>query len=386
MSRAPNKKRIEELSEKWLNGTITEAEQQEYDLWYGSIQDHEVNDLSESDLTQVESRIYQSIQEREGFDNKPVKVKMVRLLKRIALIAASIGLFGIAASQFYSMRSQQKKEDQTLLYSAITPGRDRATLSLDNGSVFDLDSLGKGEIFQQSGIRIEKNEKGELIYSVLDSSDEPTEILTNTISTPKGGQYRISLPDGSQVWLNAASRLTFPTVFTGESRRVELVGEAYFEVARNKKLPFRVITPKEEVEVLGTHFNVNSYRDEESSTVALLEGKVKVSLPSLEFKVLNPGEQTIVKGESLEVHPVDLSEAIAWKNGEFMFHNESMKSVMQKIARWYDVEVILKPELENISIWGSVSKYENIKEVLKIIEMTGSVHFNIEERRIYVMK
>lgn len=386
MSRAPNKKRIEELSEKWLNGTITEAEQQEYDLWYDSIQDHEVDGLSESDLAQVESRIYQSIQEREGFDNKPVKVKMVRLLKRIALVAASIGLFSIAASQFYSMRSQLEKENQALLYSEITPGRDRATLSLDNGSVFDLDSLGKGEIFQQSGIRIEKNEKGELIYSVLGSSDEPTEILTNTISTPKGGQYRISLPDGSQVWLNAASRLTFPTVFTGESRRVELVGEAYFEVAQNKKLPFRVITPKEEVEVLGTHFNVNSYRDVESSMVALLEGKVKVSLSSSEFKVLKPGEQTIVKGGAVEVFPVDLSEAVAWKNGEFMFHNESMKSVMQKIARWYDVEVVVASELENISIWGSVSKYEDIREVLKIIEMTGSVHFNIEGRRIHVMK
>lgn len=386
MSKIPDKKRIQELSEKWLNSTITEAEQHEYDLWYGSIQDHEVNDLSESDLAKIESRIYQSIQEREDFGDRSVKVKRVRLLKRIALVAACIGLFSIAASQFYSRLSQQKKEDQILLYSAITPGRDRATLSLGNGNVFDLDSLGKGEIFQQSGIRIEKNEKGELIYSVLGSSNEQTEILMNTISTPKGGQYRISLPDGSQVWLNAASRLTFPTVFTGESRLVELVGEAYFEVVQNKKLPFKVITSKEEIEVLGTHFNVNSYNEEESSTVALLEGKVKVSLPSSEFKVLNPGEQTIVKGESLEVHPVDLLEAIAWKNGEFMFNNESMKSVMQKIARWYDVEVILKPELENISIWGSVSKYENIKEVLKIIEMTGSVHFNIEERRIYVMK
>jgi ferric-dicitrate binding protein FerR (iron transport regulator) len=131
---------------------------------------------------------------------------------------------------------------------------------------------------------------------------------------------------------------------------------------------------------------VNSYRDEESSMVALLEGKVKVSLSSSEFKVLKPGEQTIVKGGAVEVFPVDLSEAVAWKNGEFMFHNESMKSVMQKIARWYDVEVVVASELENISIWGSVSKYENISEVLKIIEMTGSVHFNIEGRRIHVMK
>ena len=387
MSRIPEKKRVEELSEKWLNGTITKAEQEEYDLWYGSIHDHEVNDLSESDLAEVQSKIYQTIQEREGLGNRSVKVKRIRLVKRVALVAASIGLISIAASQFYSiLSSQHKRENQALLYSAIAPGRDRATLSLDNGSVFDLDSLGKGEIFQQSGIRIEKNDKGELIYSVLSSSDEQMEILMNTISTPKGGQYRISLPDGSQVWLNAASKLTFPTAFTGESRLIELVGEAYFEVAQNKKLPFRVITPKEEVEVLGTHFNVNSYSEEESSTVALLEGKVKVSLSSSESRVLKPGEQTVVKAGSMEVYPVDLSEAVAWKNGEFMFHNESMKSVMQKIARWYDVEVVVAPELENVSIWGSVSKYENIKEVLKIIEMTGSVHFSIEGRRIYVMK
>src|SRR5690606_14542808 len=131
------------------------------------------------------------------------------------------------------------------LYAAIAPGRDKATLSLDNGVVFDLDSLGEGDIFQQSGIRIEKNEKGELIYSVTESADDQTKIVMNTVSTPKGGQYRVSLPDGSQVWLNAASQLTFPTVFTGKSRIVELVGEAYFEVAQNSGFPFRVITPKE---------------------------------------------------------------------------------------------------------------------------------------------
>ena len=385
MSRIPDNKRIEELSEKWLKGTITKAEQEEYDLWYGSIQDYKVNDLSESDLAQVQNRIYQSIQEREDFGDRTVKIKQLRILKRIALVAASVGLFSIATSQFYNLKFQKEKETQDLLYSAITPGRDRATLSFDNGVVFDLDSLGKGEIFQQSGIRIEKNEKGELIYSILGSGSDKVEILMNTVSTPKCGQYRISLPDGSQVWLNAASKLTFPTVFTGKSRIVELVGEAYFEVAQNKKLPFKVITPKEEVEVLGTHFNVNSYSEEESSTVALLEGKVKVSLSSSEFKVLNPGEQAVVKTGAVEVYPVDLSEAVAWKNGEFMFHNEGIKSVMQEVARWYNVEIVVAPELEDISIWGSVSKYENIKEVLKIIEMTGSVHFKIEGRRIYVM-
>lgn len=385
MSEIPDKKRIEELSEKWITGTITEAEQEEYDLWYRSVQDHEVYDLSESDLAQTRDRIYQSIQERENLSNRLIGVKKIQILKRIAVVAASVGLFGIAISQFYSVLFQ--KEDQELLYSAILPGRDRATLSLDNGAVFNLDSLGKGEIFQQSGIKIEKNGEGELIYSVISSADNHIEVLRNTVSTPKGGQYRVSLPDGSQVWLNAASKLTFPTVFTGNSRVVELVGEAYFEVAQNKKLPFRVITPTEEIEVLGTHFNVNAYSDEESSAVALLEGKVKVSLPaSSEFQVLKPGEQTVVKAGAITVYPVDLSEAIAWKNGEFMFQNERIKSAMQKVARWYDVEVIVAPELEDIAIWGSVSKYDNIKAILKIIEMTGSVRFEIEGRRIYVMK
>jgi len=208
----------------------------------------------------------------------------------------------------------------------------------------------------------------------------------NTVSTPKGGQFKIILPDGSLVWLNADSQLKFPSAFIGADRKVELEGEAYFEVAKNKSLPFKVITRKEEIEVLGTHFNVNSYGEEETSSIALLEGKVKVAISSTDFDFLAPGQQAVVKNGSMTIHPVNLSEAVAWKNGEFMFNDENMKSVMQKIARWYDIEMVLAPQLENISIWGTVSKYEDIREVLKVIEMTGSVHFKIEGRRIYVTK
>lgn len=386
MSKIPDTDRIEELSEKWLSGKITKAEQEEYDRWYSSFEDCEVNDLLESDFIRLENRIYHSIKEKVHLGSSSAQRKKWQIFKKIALAAACVGLFITATFHFFSHPSPNEKEKSEALYTVIKPGTDRAKLSFDNGLVFDLDSLDKGQIFQKSGIRIEKNDKGELIYSVINSSVDPTDILKNTISTPNGGQYRVCLPDGSLVWLNAASKLTFPTLFTGDSRIVELSGEAYFEVATKKNLPFKVITAKEEVEVLGTHFNVNSYQEEETSAVSLLEGKVKVSFPSSEEKVLKPGEQVVANKDFVSVRSVDLTEVVAWKNGEFMFNNENIKSVMQKVARWYDIEVVLSPELEEILIWGAVSKYESIHEVLRIIEMTGLVHFKIEGRRVYVMK
>jgi len=388
MSKVPNKKRIQDLSEKWLDGTITIAEKQEYDLWYNSFKDHEVSDLAEEDLTKLQVELYQDIQRRENISYVYLKNRRIKGLKRIALFAASISLFIFSVAYLYYSFIGNTQKSQEKYFSSVLPGRDKATLSLDNGTVFELNSLKNGEILQEAGVRIEKTEAGELIYSILDPlASENKEVLMNTVSTPRGGQYRISLPDGSQVWLNSASSLKFPTVFTGKNRIVELAGEAYFEVAKNKNKPFKVITENEEVEVLGTHFNVSSYKEEETSSVALLEGKVKVSLHSAASKVLIPGQQSVVKAGSIEVYPIDLSEVAAWKNGEFMFNNENIKSVMQKVARWYDVEVVLAPEIEDISIWGSVSRYEKLEEVLKIIALTHeALHFKIDGRRIYVMK
>lgn len=320
MSEIPDKKRIEELSKEWLDGTLTAAGQEEYDRWYDSIQDHEVHDLSETDLNNIQDKIYQAIAAREHLGDKTSRVKRIRLLKRLPLIAASVCLFYVAALQIYTLGSKVTNEEQEVLYAAITPGRDRATLSLANGLVFDLDSLGQGEIFQEDGISIEKNEKGDLVYSILGELDDRTTVLVNTVSTPKGGQYKILLADGSEVWLNAESKITFPIAFAGESREVNLEGEAYFEVAQHKGKPFSVVTSKEEVEVLGTHFNVSAYGDDEFSTVALLEGGVKVSLPSsTAFKFLNPGEQSIVREDLVEVRPVDLTEAVAWKMASLCF-------------------------------------------------------------------
>jgi len=382
MSDKLTKKRIEELSEKWLNGSLTKGEQEEYDQWYGSFKD-EVHNLTESDFLEKKDKIYQTIQSREGLGANSIKLKRKKTLRHIALVAASICIFSIATSLLYNFILEKKRINQEILYSAITPGKDQAILTLDNGTIYNLDSLENGEIFKEDGISIEKNENGELIYSIEGKSKK---VIMNTVSTPKGGQFKIILPDGSLVWLNADSQLKFPSAFIGADRKVELEGEAYFEVAKNKSLPFKVITRKEEIEVLGTHFNVNSYGEEETSSIALLEGKVKVAISSTDFDFLAPGQQAVVKNGSMTIHPVNLSEAVAWKNGEFMFNDENMKSVMQKIARWYDIEMVLAPQLENISIWGTVSKYEDIREVLKVIEMTGSVHFKIEGRRIYVTK
>lgn len=387
MLNQPDKKRIIYLSERWLSGTITKAEQQEYDSWYGSFSDHEVHDFTEEELAKLQKKLYYSIKEQEAFGGAYLDNGRFKRLKRVFLVAASISFFVLSSIYLYTDIFRSSVNNEATALSEILPGKDQATLVLGNGMVFNLDSLSNGEILEEAGVRIAKTDDGELVYSILDPSANNNAVVMNTVSTPRGGQYRISLPDGSQVWLNAASSLTFPSVFIGESRTVELNGEAYFEVAENARLPFKVITETEEVEVLGTHFNVNSYKEEGVSSVALLEGKVKVSVPSRDSRILTPGQQTLVSTGSIKVYPVDLSESIAWKNGEFMFNNESLKSVMQKIARWYDIEVIVAPELEHISIWGSVSRYEHLGKVLKIIELTDeNIKFKVDGRRVSVMK
>lgn len=385
-------KYIQELSKKWLNGTITEMEKQEYDQWYSSFKDDEVYGLTEKDMEFLKDKVYKSIVKKEDLKKEKVeeKVDLARKTKRksiVIMLAASISLFILSGSYLY-FSNQVSKDSEKLLYVSIEPGKDKATLSLENGIVYDLDSLNAGEILQNNGVRIEKSEKGELIYSLIDTKCiDSKQALINTVATPRGGQYKLRLPDSSLVWLNAASSLKFPTIFAEDSRIVELSGEAYFEVSKDQNRPFKVLTGKETVEVLGTRFNVNSYDNEVTSMTTLVEGKVKVSIPDTESKILHPGQQISVhQKKGIKVYNVNIQEAVAWKNGEFMFNNEDIKSAMRKVSRWYDVEFVYETNVENVPIWGSISRYENIQEVLKIIELTEAAHFRIEGRRIYVMK
>lgn len=208
----------------------------------------------------------------------------------------------------------------------------------------------------------------------------------NTLSTARGEQYQVRLPDSSLVWLNAASELKYPSSFnTLKERRVELSGEAYFEVAKNKKQPFVVQADGQEVKVLGTHFNVSSYSDEPDAITTLLEGSVQIS-GNGEVKVLKPGERAVRTGNQIKVSEADLSEDMAWKNGDFYFNNVGIASIMRQISRWYDVDIIYQGELTDEKFYGTISRSKNIKQVLNVLEKTKSVHFKVEGRRVLIMK
>lgn len=382
------KEYIQKLSKKWLEGTITDREKREFDAWYSSFEDNEVDDLTEEDLLYLRDKIYNSIKEnkRLGERSEDIGSHKRTLSKRkwLIVLAACISVFVLLGVVFY-VTSHKKSDDN---YAVIKPGRDQAILSFENGLAFNLDSLDSGEILQDKGTRIEKTENGALAYSTTRNSVSRDEVFKNTVTIPRGGQYKIQLPDGSRIWLNAESKLTFPSHFIGDTRIVELAGEAYFEVVEDQNKPFKVLTEKGMVEVLGTSFNVSSYANEAVATT-LLEGSVRLSTfedTVSGTKVLEPGQQGIFTSSAISIQEVNTQEVTAWKDGEFMFNNEDIRSVMRKIARWYDVEVVYAPDIPNVPIWGSISKYEDITKVLGVIELTEAANFKIIERRVYVMK
>lgn len=275
----------------------------------------------------------------------------------------------------------------------ILPGDNKAMLTLADGRVISLDEAARGDLAEQAGVRIVKTKDGQLSYEPINKS-VGEEVIYNTVSTPKGGEYQLVLPDGTKVWLNAASSLRYPVRFTGDQRKVELVGEAYFEVtpveASNAKLPFIVATTQQQVEVLGTHFNIKAYANEDETKTTLLEGSVRVSIPARgAFDVLKPNEQAIIKsgGKRIAVTTVDPSSAIAWKNGIFAFHDNTIVEIMNTIARWYDVTVEYEggmPPKDKI-FGGTISKFESFEKLLETIELTGTVKFKIAGRRVIVM-
>ena len=250
-----------------------------------------------------------------------------------------------------------------------------------------LDSAADGSLAQQGGVKVIKL-GGQLAYQ---QADNTTEILWNTITTPKGGQYQLVLADGSKVWLNAASSLRFPTVFQGNERKVELTGEGYFEISSQvmagvqKKLPFIVAVGDMSVEVTGTHFNINSYGDEPSVKTTLLEGKVSVRKGE-NMMPLNPGQQAIISQgrDNIQVtKDVDMEEVMAWKNGRFMFNNADVETIMRQAARWYDVDVVFKGNISE-TFSGNPPRSEYISKLLNVMEATGKVDFEINGRQIIV--
>ncbi|PTX15065.1 FecR family protein [Pontibacter mucosus] len=272
-----------------------------------------------------------------------------------------------------------------------SPDGSKATLTLADGSEIILDDAAEGELAKQPGVRISKAADGQLVYAVVGpaSGNVVTEANAyNAIKTPKGGQYQVVLPDGSKVWLNAASSLRYPARFTGLQRRVELTGEAYFEVEKNADMPFVVESRGQVVEVLGTHFNIDAYADEAFISTTLLEGAVRVSADRASSpQLLAPGQQALVSQASsaVLVRQVDIDEAVAWKSGYFMFNDEDLESIMRELARWYDVQVEYQGDVGSIKFGGVVSRSKTITQTLRVLELASNVRFKVEGKKVIVM-
>ena len=251
------------------------------------------------------------------------------------------------------------------------PGGNKAVLTLADGTKIVLDSASNGTITRQGNITVIKMD-GQLAYQG-GSANTGKEVAYNTITTPKGGQYQLVLADGSRIWLNAASSLRFPVAFPGKERRVELAGEGYFEVAHHADQPFDVVIAGMEVQVLGTHFNINSYADEESVKTTLLEGSVLVKAKNLKKEaVIVPGQQTILSANELTVDKnADVDEAVAWKNGLFQFSGADISTIMRQIGRWYNVEASFAGDARSIQISGKVSRNLNLSQIIEVLEQSG---------------
>lgn len=305
----------------------------------------------------------------------------------VPAIAASIALFIAAAWAFVHYTSSKPSmpivvNEPTQQPVQIMPGNNKAILQLSGGRTILLDSTADGSLINEGDARISKKD-GQIVYQ--QSGNAATEEdRYNTLITPKGGQYQLILSDGTKVWMNAASSLKYPSSFTGSTREVELTGEAYFEVAKNPGKPFHVQLNGMDIEVLGTHFNVNAYDNEESINTTLLEGVVKVK-GGLNDVQLKPGQQASGQpGKALRVlNDVDVDGVVAWKNGYFQFDQAGLDVLMRQIERWYDVTVKFEGKVPNRQFGGKISRNSNINDVLRILELT-KVGFRIEGKTIIV--
>ncbi|ALL05755.1 hypothetical protein AQ505_09780 [Pedobacter sp. PACM 27299] len=330
------------------------------------------------ELTDIELNAAEERSILRGQEIPAVGAKKINWSLGTFLIAASIALVCGVWTIFFA-----REPTPGNYVTDINPGGNKALLTLESGKKIQLSDTKTGVVIDAS--KLSYND-GTLINNEASK--------TFTISTPRGGTYQVRLPDGSMVWLNAASSLTYRTALKedGGIRRVKLTGEAYFEVAKDKEHPFVVSTDKQNVTVLGTHFNINSYTDEASVRTTLFEGSVRVAPlsssgnPLLEnAKILKPGTQAINSGNVIEIAPADADLAISWKNGEFAFKNETLEEIMKKVSRWYDVEVVFEdPKVKRKIFGGSISKFEKVSKVLGMLELTGDVKFKIDDKKILV--
>jgi len=372
------KKEFLELRKKYLNGTASPDEIQLLEHYYELFSEEEdiIDQFTDDEVAHMEKYLKEGITNSiiaKGRPHIPFYQTLIRAAAILLFVSATIILL-------YSRYTRKQIENKTAVTYDVAPGGNKAILTLSNGSKVMLNDSKNGLLATQAGALILKKDSLLSYKSIAGKTDAVT---YNTINTPNGGQYQLVLADGTRVWLNAASSLKFPTEFNGNNRTVELTGEAYFEVAKDKHKPFNVKTANQTVQVLGTHFNVNSYTDEAVVKTTLLEGSVKVYSATASV-LINPGQQALLSNNQLLVNKdPDVNEVIAWKNGMFQFNEADIQTIMRQIARWYDIDVEFKGKIPDYTYHGKISRNSNVSQVLKILELSG-IDFTIEGRKIIV--
>nr|WP_162988974.1 FecR family protein [Pedobacter schmidteae] len=391
------------LFKKYINDRCTTAE---IELLMQAFNEAETEAELKSAITLELQREYDAQEELE-LDAKMLKLyeqlkpelKTEIVKKPATLLIGNYIKYSIAAAVLiicsvfiyrYSVPANLK--DQVMVrqqQNDVAPGGNKAILTLADGTEISLTDAENGELTKQSGIVVTKTADGQIVYQITgEGVSDAKASAYNTITTPAGGQYQINLQDGSTVWLNAGSSLKYPTIFNTHERKVELKGEAYFEIVKDKTKPFVVFTngagKAQEVTVLGTHFNINCYDNEETTKTTLLEGSVKVKSGSA-VVTLRPGQESRL-AQGIQINDVDPNLAIDWKNGGFYFNDEDIYSIMRKLARWYDVEVVYKGNVPAVPFGAEIDRSKKLSEVLSLLEKSGGIHFKIEGRRVTVMQ
>lgn len=392
--------RLDELMSNYTNNTLSESGLEELCAIVKASNDAELASVFENGLRNAAFKemnpqklarmlkvILEKVNTNINEEDSDRKAPVIRLWKRIAVAASIIGILFVAGYLIVSRQSSvvDPTHDSPLTTHDIkAPDKNRAQIKLSDGRIIYLDSAGKGDLVEVNGVKVIKTEDGRIQYNGQ-SSVVSGPLTFNTMTNPRGSQViAMTLEDGSRVWLNAGSSVTYPVVFTGRERKVEITGEAYFEVAHNAAKPFIVSKGEMNVTVLGTHFNVNAYDDESEMKVTLLEGSVQVANRQSSV-VIKPNQQAVVASDYSPLtihHSPDLEQVMAWKNGSFVFGERmSAEEIMRQIARWYDVEVVYEKKPSG-HIGGSISRDVNITKVLQILEATGTMKFKVEGRKV----
>lgn len=376
------------LIDKYLAGNASPGEEQQLYDFFNSFQANQAWNEEELGVKQqLEDKMLARLQQAIARSTKNNAAKVTRL-STYRNIAAAITIFMLACGGLYYWLQKPVKlkaiaNNKPHIVHDILPGKNKATLTLANGAVVELNSAKIGVVDNKGNAVVKKVKEGQLLYEANQAATQQQQLAYNIISTPRGGQYQVVLPDGSKVWLDAASSLKFPTAFTGTDRIVELNGQAYFEVAKNAAKPFKVKVNNLEVRVLGTHFNIMAYSNEATIKTTLLEGSVRLTSGSV-TNVLKPGQQgTLNQNGQIRVADVNTDGAVAWKNGYFDFNRDNIHSIMNQVSRWYDVDVTYEGKAPEDEFVGKIERNVKLSQLLHILELSH-VHFKVVGKNIIV--